>query len=163
MITDWVKYDPDTGNIIWIQKPKSRYDIKVGDIAGRNHNQGYLQTKIEGKVYLNHRLGWFLYFDYWPKELDHKNGNRKDNKLKNLREVTRSQNQQNKQSQKNKTSKYKGVSWCKSRQKWCAYIKIKNKTKNLGRFENEKIAATKYNEAAVKAFGNFAYLNEVTL
>ena len=160
-LKEWLSYDSDTGFLHWIKKPKSRYNIKIGDKAGSNHSQGYTQVKIKGKVYLAHRVGWFFYFGYWPAQLDHINGDRRDNRIKNLREVNYSQNQQNNKGQVNKTSRFKGVSWCKNRNKWCSFIKVNKKTFNLGRYNDETIAAIKYNEAAMKYFGNYAKINEV--
>jgi hypothetical protein len=158
-LKEWFKYDYETGLIYWVKSPSK--NIKIGDIAGKEHSEGYLIIRMLKFSWLCHRLGWFLYYGFWPTELDHINGNKKDNRIKNLREVTKSQNQQNNKKQINKTSEFKGVSWCKSRKKWCSYIKLHGKTFNLGRFENETQAAKTYNEAAMKYFGEFASINEV--
>lgn len=92
-------------------------------------------------------------------EVDHKNGNRADNRRWNLRICTRSQNNHN-QKKTRGVSKYKGVTWDKNRKLWSALIR-NGKVINLGRFELEIEAALAYNKAANKFFGKFARLNKV--
>lgn len=94
-------------------------------------------------------------------EVDHKNGNRLDNRKSNLRLCSRAQNQMNRIKSSNKTSKYKGVSWQKCANKWMVYIKIDQKRYYLGIFISEKEAAKSYNKAAMKNFGKFAKLNVI--
>ena len=72
---------------------------------------------------------------------DHKNGNGLDNRYKNIRPCTSSENGQNKvRPQPNKTSKYRGVSWDKARSKWTVSIKLNQKAKYLGRYLDEDFA-----------------------
>lgn len=95
-----------------------------------------------------------------PKGLqtDHKNGEGLDNRRCNLRTATHSQNQQNRK-HSHGISEFKGVCWHKILGKWNAYIRIKGKLKHLGFFENERKAATVYDTAARKYFGEFAMTN----
>ena len=90
---------------------------------------------------------------------DHINGNGLDNQRNNLRFATRTQNFINRKIHKNNTSGYKGVSWIKRDKKWYSNIRVNRKTINLGCFQNKKIAATTYNIAAKRYFGEFARLN----
>lgn len=92
-------------------------------------------------------------------EVDHIDGNGLNNQRENLRLCTSSQNSMNQRPQLGTTSRYKGVCWDKARNKWEAKIVVKNKTIHLGRFKVEKDAALVYNVAAIKYFGQFAYLN----
>lgn len=62
---------------------------------GADHGNGYRRTKFEGKIVFEHRLIWFLHHGYWPKEIDHINRIRDDNRIENLRDVTCSQNNLN--------------------------------------------------------------------
>lgn len=77
----------------------------------------------------------------------------------NLRFATASQNGANKRSCATSTSKYLGVHFCKTRQKWRAQISHNKKTTNLGRFDSEIDAALRYNQAAKECHGEFARLN----
>lgn len=92
-------------------------------------------------------------------QADHKNRIRHDNRKTNLRIVTREQNQRNRASNKNTSSKYKGVVWHKTRKKWQAQIKIKRKYYYLGVYDNEKEAAKIYDQKAKSLFGEYAWLN----
>jgi len=80
-----------------------------------------------------------------PMYVDHINGDKLDNRKLNLRLCTNSQNAMNRKLQNNNTSGSVGVSWSKSVQKWCAYIKINQKRIHLGVFDdiNEAIKVRK--------------------
>ena len=93
--------------------------------------------------------------------IDHVNRNTLDNRRENLRWCSIEQNMQNRAPSKDRTSKYKGVSWSKEKERWHVAININGKTKVVGKFKEEKYAAQKYNEYAKKFYGEFAYLNEV--
>ncbi len=90
---------------------------------------------------------------------DHINHDKLDNRKENLRTATRNQNEANKPKKLNCSSKYRGVCWHKQRSKWKAEIKVNQMKKHLGLFENEIEAAKAYDEAAMKAFGDYATLN----
>ena len=94
------------------------------------------------------------------KDVDHKNHDTLDNRKENLRECSRSENNANSRLRTGSKSGFKGVSWDADRGKWRACISIKHKYKQIGRFENIITAARAYNAAAVKYFGEFAFINE---
>lgn len=96
----------------------------------------------------------------YPKEnVDHKNGNKLDNRLSNLRLCNQSQNTANSPKRKTNVSGYKGVSWNKRYSKWEAYITKDYKHIFLGYFDDRKEAALAYNNRAILEFGDFCKLN----
>jgi len=96
-----------------------------------------------------------------PIRIDHKDMNKLNNRRKNLRCCTQSLNGANADAPKNNKSGYKGVYWHKNAKKWAASIRVRYRTNHLGVFENRKDAATAYNVAAIKHFGEFARLNKI--
>lgn len=94
-------------------------------------------------------------------QVDHKFGDKLDNRKKNLRLCTASQNQGNSATGKNNTSGYKGVVWHKKAGKWRGKIGIRGKSIHLGLFETAIEAAKTYNAASLEHYGGFARLNDV--
>jgi len=92
-------------------------------------------------------------------EVMHKNHDGLDCRKSNLQIVSHSEASQHKRLRENKTSKYKGVSWEKQRQKWEAKIYKDGKGYHLGRFDDEEDAAQRYDEKALELYGDTAYLN----
>lgn len=88
--------------------------------------------------------------------VDHKSGNKLDNRRSNLRLATHSQNLCNRGPQKNNTSGLKGVSWVAPRGKWLAQICFRGVHKNLGRYPTKELAAAAYAKAAEQMHGTFA-------
>jgi hypothetical protein len=76
---------------------------------------GYLciwDPKLGRGPVLYHRLIWFQAYGHWPRRVDHINGEKLDNRLENLREVTKEQDSQNRRSK----HLFKGIYFDKSRQ-----------------------------------------------
>jgi hypothetical protein len=91
--------------------------------------------------------------------VDHINNNPLDNRKCNLRIVTPEQNNMNKSSHKNSSSKYIGVYWHKQNKKWQTSITFKGNTVHLGTFEDEIEAAKARDIATLKYFGEHGNLN----
>lgn len=91
-------------------------------------------------------------------DIDHIDHNSLNNQKENLRFATRSQNNANRINNTNGTSKYRGVWFKRDRVRWGACIGINGKTKYLGSFETELLAAEAYNKKAVEVFGEFINL-----
>ncbi len=91
--------------------------------------------------------------------VDHINGDKLDNRRRNLRICGPHENNANRASVSGTSSRFKGVTWDKSREKWMAAIAAYGKSKTLGRFDSEEEAARAYDSAAKAAYGEFARLN----
>jgi hypothetical protein len=102
--SEFLKYDPGTGDLIWIKKPSN----VCKPIAGSFHKaSGYIVIKFNKIQYKSHRLAWYLHYGTWPKgEIDHVNGIKTDNRINNLRDVTHTENMNNTKGHRNKTFKY---------------------------------------------------------
>jgi hypothetical protein len=96
--------------------------------------------------------------------VDHENHDPLDNRTSNLRVCSQSQNGANRGPDRRRagtSSKYKGVSWSKSKNRWVAYIHVNGRTRYLGRSADEIEAARMYDRAALATWGEFARLNNV--
>ena len=120
---------------------------------GTNRPDGYLGVCIDGKDYLVHRVVWLYFNGVFPiGELDNIDGNRRNNKIGNLRDVSKFVNMQYmRRSKSSKTlGKMLGVNFDKQTGKWRAKIVVAGKSKHLGRFDTEEDAHTAYLSAKRK-------------
>lgn len=116
---------------------------------------GYARSHIEGSKISMHRF--ILGLKKGQKiDVDHINGNRADNRKKNLRLCTRAQNLSNQFLKPSNTSGFKGVSWDVRKKKWQAKINMNGKQFHLGRYETKEDAHKAYCEAADRMKGEFA-------
>lgn len=160
-LLDVLDYDPSTGTFIW--KVQRSGKGKLGAIAGTVHHAGYRTIRIDGATFLAHRLAWFHVYGVWPQRLDHKDGNRDNNCVANLREATVSQNAANKVLAVNNTSGFKSVRGRPNKDgiiRWQAHIEIQQEGRRkhitIGTFDTPEQASNAYSEAAKKHFGEFA-------
>ena len=155
-----MQYNPDTGDLVWIEKFSKYSKVTVGNVAGY---KGATATKVQlnGTYLQAHRVAWYLYHGVWPAVfIDHVNGDPNDNRLSNLRLADRAQNSANRKHHKGSSLKYLGVCYAKRTGKW--QVSIGTPRVYLGQYKTEKEAAVVYNEAAERLYGEFARLNEVT-
>lgn len=104
-----------------------------------------------------HRLAWALHYGAWPKnEIDHINGVKSDNRLSNLREANRSENQRNVGKKASSSSQLKGASFHKKHRLWRARIRHDGASLHLGWFNSEEAAHAAYAKAANRLHGAFA-------
>ena len=150
-LMDKLDYNPETGIFIW-KKPASN-NIKPGTIAG-TINHGYVSIKLDKVHYLAHRLAWLYYYKEWPKGenyyIDHINGDRADNRIINLRLVTKSYNSKNRGAQQNNTTGIIGVTFTKLYNRWTARINVNGERIVLGHFKKFEDAIKARKEAEKK-------------
>jgi len=137
-IKDVLDYEPATGIFRW-KKPTSNRN-KVGGGAGTISN-GYVSITVLGQRIYAHRLAFWWVHGRWPREVDHINRDRTDNRITNLREVTRGENVANTHRRDNKSG-VPGVYYnpaCGQRP-WVAYKDRDGKRKYLGYFATKEQA-----------------------
>lgn len=155
-------YDPETGGFRW----REREDVSAqwngkhaGTRAGCVHNNGYIQISLNDRLYNAHRLAWLITTDSWPRQqIDHIDRDRSNNRIANLRQATRSENQHNRGAASNNTSGKKGVVYDARRNHWVARIAVSGRQVHLGLFANLDDAAAAYADAARRLHGEFARL-----
>jgi len=124
--------------------------------AGSIHKTGYRHITWRGKPQKAHRLIFMLHHGYMPKEVDHINGDRADNRIDNLREVTRSENQCNRGALSSNTSGYPGVSWHARSKAWVVRLMKNGKSYALGYFKDLELAGLVSAEARAIYHGQYA-------
>jgi hypothetical protein len=144
-LRELLRYDPHTGVFVWLVGRRGFAGAaKAGRSAGTAHASGYVRIGIDGREYLAHRLAWFYVFGFWPREqIDHVNGDRSDNRLDNLREVSNQTNCENRRSSI-KPGKLLGVTFNKANRNWIAQIKASSGHIHLGCFETQELAHAAY-------------------
>jgi hypothetical protein len=161
-LRDALDYDPETGVFMWKDRPLSHFASPqahasytsrcAGKVAGADTGDGYLRVNVYRKKYLCHRLAWFYVYGKWPKQhIDHVNGDRLDNRIANLRDVSNTDNHRNVRMVKTNTSGVLGVRFDARHNRWAASISAHAKI-HLGSFKTkeEAIAARK---AAERQYG----------
>lgn len=146
-LLDILHYDESSGLFTWKEsrlgtKPKTKKN------AGCN-SRGYVVVRIDGVLYGAHRLAWFYVHGKWPdKHIDHIDGNKSNNAIANLRDVTRAQNMQNiKGTRSHSKSGLLGVVFCKTTGRWKVEIQTRKKRKWVGRFDTQAEASAAYLKA----------------
>jgi hypothetical protein len=135
----------------------TRRRLKAGTPAGALNGTGYRQMGVNGKYYREHALVFLMHHGYIPPEIDHINGDRADNRIENLRAVTRSQNQYNKAKCRNNTSGHRGVSWHNTSKAWLVRISVEGKNRIVGYFKDLDAAAKASQNARLEHYGTFSF------
>ena len=156
-LSEYLRYDAVDGQFYWIKAQPFR-PYSVGKVAGGDFN-GYRGIRFRGQMFYSHRLAWLFCHKEWPSgQIDHKDGDRRNNRMNNLRISTQTQNMGNQRISKRNTSGLKGVSWNRRLKKWAAHIRCGGPETNtyLGLFDTREAAHAAYMEAAHRLFGEFA-------
>lgn len=145
-------YLPETGDFVWkVRSTKA----DIGDVAGSVGPLGYRIMSVDGYRCLAHRLAWFYMTGAWPKKhVDHINGNKDDNRIANLRDVSVSDNAHNtKRLRSTNTSGFPGV--YPKRSMFLSRITVRNRIMHLGHFATIAQARIARLLAEKQHFGRF--------
>ena len=147
-------YDAISGDLVRkVQSGKSR----AGELCRSKNAGGYYRAWVDGRLFMIHRIVWKMVTGDEPKTIDHINGVVTDNRIKNLRAVTESQNSWNTKG----TLKPVGVYWHAPKNGnrkhcWQSMISFNGRQISLGLFDDLSDAIKAYNEGALKYHGEFA-------
>lgn len=149
-----IAYDPATGLLTWKVPPAYSASF-IGDQIGWE-DAGRRRVRIAGQAILCHRVAWAIHFGVDADGfIDHKNGNALDNRIENLRVVTKAQNAKNKAAYKRTHDLPKGVTHHPGG-RYRARIRVDGRLICLGVHSNAGAASAAYQTAAKVYFGEFA-------
>ncbi|WLW59841.1 HNH endonuclease signature motif containing protein [Achromobacter aegrifaciens] len=151
LVRELLDYDPFSGVFTWKARedaPKQWNVRYAGKAAGCVEGfYGYALIGIDGKNHRANRLAWLHFYGQWPEGVvDHKNGVRTDNRISNLRDVSKSVNGQNQRTatRKNRSTGLLGASLHKRTGKFRADIRVDGRTKFLGNYDSAEEAHQVY-------------------
>ena len=162
VLKELLSYEPETGALYW--RPRGlkwfNHGKRPRELMGKIWNTkyagkraltcknagGYLHGGIMGKSYFAHRVVWAMDSGAWPDaEIDHLDHDKGNNRVENLRLVSRIENQRNRPLQYDNKSGVAGVGWVARDNRWYARIGVNYECIHLGYFvsKGEAIVARK--------------------
>lgn len=151
ILNELLCYDPETGFLFWKRRPKKFFKNCNGKAWNKQFSGKQAFTAIDGKgyhvgavfnhIYRAHRVIWAMETGAWPVgDIDHIDHNRTNNKIANLRDVSKSANSKNQKPRGVTKSGVTGVYKNKDTGRWYAQISINGKSRNIGTFDTVKEA-----------------------
>jgi hypothetical protein len=164
-----VSYDPATGELRYTSATPDMFPagkksavhncnvwnaLNSGRVAlASPHREGYHCGSVVGRKFLAHRVAWFKHYGAWPAgEIDHINHDRTDNRIQNLRVVSREQNSKNLSTQTRRKGEPVGVYWYAPTSRWVVKINHNRRALHVGYF-TDKAAAIAARKAAEQRLG----------
>lgn len=121
-------YNPETGEFT---------NRKTGNKIGHYNGKGYVVIKVLSKKLRAHRIAFAMVYGWWPTIVDHKDGNRANNKISNLIASDHSANTKN--SERRRKGEYIGA--IRYGNRWKARVRVNNEEFYLGTFHTREEAA----------------------
>lgn len=166
LVARLLRYEPETGKLFWRQRTPDMLEglSRDGPTACKAFNQrsagkeamtavrrGYRVGNIFSRTYSAHRVIWAIVTGDWPEgDVDHIDGDRTNNRLANLRDVSRQENLRNGGKLPSNSTGVTGVYRNTHTTKFSAKISVNNKSVHLGYFETIEAAAKARAEAEVR-------------
>jgi hypothetical protein len=134
VLREYLRYDANTGRLFWNVRKNKQWNTRFANKEAftRVNVNGYRCGKIAGTNQLAHRVIWAMVNGVWPLQIDHANGQRTDNRLQNLANVTAAENARNKRTRKSSKTGIQGVT--QHRKRWCSRLTYEGSTQNLENF-----------------------------
>ena len=158
-LREFLRYEPETGSLFWLPRDRkwfasdnhwSGWNKKhAGRQVTGTKNSGYLVCHIFRRPFQGHRVVWALVHGEWPDEIDHIDGNPSNNRLENLRNVSRIENCRNRRIPTHNTSGHIGIEHLPKRGTTPERLRVTVGRKLLGRYyslEEALSARVKYAE-----------------
>lgn len=137
-------YSPDTGRLCWRENKGTTG--RKGELAGFVGATGYQRVKVDGAMYMAHRLIWLYVYGVMPSNhIDHIDGNPANNRIENLRDATNTENMENQRRHlKNNKTGFLGVSFVEARRKYRAQIWVGPRRIHIGYYDTAEDAHAAY-------------------
>lgn len=151
-----LKYNHHTGIFTWLPREHNSFNNRyAGKEAGYSNPNKYRAIRVDGSAYQAHRIAWFMYYGVDPGiyQIDHIDGNRSNNAIKNLRLANNSLNTS--AASKNAKGYYE-----KEPGKFSSTLKISSKTVYLGTFDTPEEASQVYDLAIQKYKPTYSFTSE---
>jgi hypothetical protein len=113
------------GHLYWKINISSYF---AGELAGSHEAKGYWRVGFQGKSYKAHRIVWVMHGNEPVPMLDHIDGNRRNNRIENLRAADYRSNVLNSKLQKRNPHGIKGLRWRAQRNSWIGIVRLNSKT-----------------------------------
>jgi len=150
-IRECLNYDPETGEFTRAKRTAQCHQIgDRADLPACGNLAGYLTVGLQGDKHLAHRVAWAHFYGEWPTQhIDHINGNKSDNRIVNLRDVSSKENTQNRKRvmRKKEYTNLVGAYWHRKNKNWVSRIQVDGETIHLGIFDSDTAAHHAYIEA----------------
>lgn len=142
-LRELLQYDPETGVFTRLIS-RQGYRAQAGDVAGCKTAEGYIRISVDQRIYPAHRLAWLFMHGVLPTgDIDHIDGDKANNRIENLRDVSTSVNMQNqRRAQPRNASGYLGVT--RHGNRFEASIKLNGVNRYIGSYATPEEAHASY-------------------
>lgn len=155
-----LRYDEKTGLLWWKSRQSNWFK---NDAEAKRWNSRYANTQafacfyngyktgtLNKQNFFAHRIAWKLFYHTDPLFIDHINGSRSDNRIENLRSVTRLENNRNTKLPADNESGVIGVCFNKNTNKWVSQISSDDGREWIGSYASKDLAVSARKSAEIK-------------